>query len=102
MINIGLPFGESLAGTNTKPSAPKSPAAAVFGSLLKSRVLFMYCTNSGLVGLVMSYTITPPIRSSPTKANVLLPSLPIAMPSGSGPLLSLRLSKAFSSWFELK
>jgi hypothetical protein len=50
----------------------------------------------------MSYTITPPMRSRPMKASRCAPMTPTARPSGSGPLLSLRLSKVFASLSALK
>src|SRR5262245_45646836 len=93
-MSSGCLLGERFAGTNTIPSGARSPDPPTR--------LFAYVTNEGLVGDVTSYTMMPPTRSSPMNAKVLAPRRPTTTPSGSGPLLSLRLSRSFPSSSALK
>ena len=74
-INIGLPLGLCAAGTKTIPSGDTSyePGVVLFAGETfnnPSSAAFLYWTNDGAAGLLTSYTMIPPMRSSPTKANV--------------------------------
>ena len=85
-VSSGFPVGLSSAEIKTRPS----------GAISSS--LRAYCTNSGLVGSLRSYTSTPPpARSRPTKAKGTPPISPVVTASGSAPLLSERLSNSAGS-----
>ena len=93
--------GSSTPRSPSGPRRPYPPASGVPGSAPKSRLL-MYCTKLGARGLVTSYTMTPPIALEADERIGAPRQRPTATPSGSGPLLSLRLSTSFAVVVALK